>query len=168
MKSQYPVFHKANARPERSYVKVKHTQTSPLAELLAIGNLNQRNLVLAAKGNDQLLVGLLLTCLVEHTHVSLATVEGLAGLTETTGKAVVDESDLEDSLQGVENGHAASRAAAALGWHFDLISLRDLLDVGGLFSVRLFEGVRCVLEGDRSPMALAFEVVNRRSIPRYA
>ena len=65
--------------------------------------------MLAAQSDDQLLVRLLLASLVEHAHVGLATVEGLAGLTETTGETVVDQGSLEDSLEGVQDGHAAGR-----------------------------------------------------------
>jgi hypothetical protein len=67
--------------------------------------------------------------------VGLATVEGLAGLTETTGKSVVDQGDLEDSLEGVEDRHAA--AGAGVRCHLDLIGGDDFL--GYFFSVRLLE-----------------------------
>jgi len=71
--------------------------------LLSVRNLDERDLVLAAKGNDQLLVGLLLAVLVEHTHVSLTSVESLAGFTETTGEAVVDQGEFEDTLESVDD-----------------------------------------------------------------
>ena len=82
---------------QRTDSKIKRTETSPLAELLAIGDLDERDLVLRAEGNDKLLVGLLLASLVQDAHVRLATVEGLGSLTETAGKTVVDEGDLEYS-----------------------------------------------------------------------
>jgi hypothetical protein len=112
---------------------VELTETSPLAELLSVGNLDQGNLVLAAKSDDKLLVGLLLACLVEHAHVGLATVKGLGGFTETAGKTVVDEGDLEHALERVEDRHAA---AGVVGRHLDLLGRLDLL-LGNLFSVRL-------------------------------
>jgi hypothetical protein len=112
---------------------VELTETSPLAELLSVGDLDQGDLVLAAKSDDELLVGLLLACLVEHAHVSLATVKGLGGLTETAGKTVVDEGDLEHALERVEDRHAA---AGVVGRHLDLLGRLDLL-LGNLFSVRL-------------------------------
>lgn len=116
------------------YLKVVElTETSPLAELLSVRDLDQRDLVLAAKSDDELLVGLLLASLVEHAHVGLAAVEGLGGLTETTGKTVVDEGDLEDTLEGVEDGHAA---AGVVSRDLDLLDGLDLL-LGNLFSVRL-------------------------------
>jgi hypothetical protein len=111
---------------------VEHTETGPLAELLAIGDLDKRDLVLAAESDDQLLVGLLLACLVEHAHVCLTAVEGLAGLAKTAGESVVDQGDLEDSLKGVEHTHAA---AAGIRGHLDLLGRDDLLL--WLFSVRL-------------------------------
>lgn len=83
------------------------TKTGPLAQLLAVGDLDQGDLVLVAQGDDELLVSLLLAGLVEDTHVCLATVEGLGGLTQTAGEAVVHEGELQDSLEGVQNGHLA-------------------------------------------------------------
>jgi hypothetical protein len=112
------------------------TETSPLAKLLPIRYLDQRNLVLAAQRNDELLVRLLLASLVENTHVCLATIEGLGRLAETTGKSVVDKSELEDTLEGLENAHLAF-ACGGIGANFDLASLRDGSGCG-LFSVRLF------------------------------
>jgi hypothetical protein len=119
---------------------VELTETSPLAELLSVGDLDQGDLVLAAKSDDELLVGLLLACLVEHAHVGLATVKGLGGLTETTGKTVVDEGDLEHALERVEDRHAA---AGVIRWHLDLLGRLDLL-LGYLFSVRLRSSVLAV------------------------
>jgi hypothetical protein len=112
---------------------VELTETSPLAELLAVGDLDQRDLVLAAESDDQLLVGLLLASLVEDAHVGLATVKGLGGLTETAGKTVVDEGDLEHALERVEDGHVA---AGGVSGDLDLLDGLDLL-LGNLFSVRL-------------------------------
>lgn len=89
--------------------------------------------MLGAQSNDQLLVSFLLTALVEDTHVGLATVEGLGGLTETTGKTVVDEGDTEHTLQSIEDGHLAG---ASVSGNLDLIGGNG--GVGnGLFSVRL-------------------------------
>src|SRR5689334_922303 len=62
------------------------TETSPLAELLAVGHLDERDLVLRAEGDDELLVGLLLARLVEHAHVRLPPVESLGRLAETAGE----------------------------------------------------------------------------------
>jgi len=103
---------------------VNLAETGPLAELLAIRDLDERDLVLAAKGNDELLVGLLLACLVENAHVSLATVKSLGGLTETTGKSVVDQRDLENTLEGVKDGHGAG-LGGLIGANFDLLGGGD-------------------------------------------
>jgi hypothetical protein len=87
--------------------------------------------VLLAQGDDELLVGLLLAVLVEHTHVRGTAVESLGSLAETAGKTVVDESQLQDTLEGVENGHLALGGVAG---NLDLI-----LDLGGVvFYVRLY------------------------------
>lgn len=91
--------------------------------------------MLAAKGNDELLVGLLLACLVENAHVSLATVKSLGGLTETTGKSVVDQRDLENTLEGVKDGHGAG-LGGLIGANFDLLGGGD--GAGGLFYIRLW------------------------------
>jgi hypothetical protein len=109
-----------------------HTETDPLAEHLSIRNLDQGDLVLGAEGDDKLLVSLLLTTLVQDTHVSLTAVEGLGGLTETTGETVVDEGDAQNALEGVQDGHLA---AAGIGRDLDLVGRGN--GGCGLFSVRL-------------------------------
>lgn len=88
--------------------------------------------MLGAEGNDKLLVGLLLAGLVQDTHVSLATVEGLGSLTETAGETIVHESQLQDTLEGVQDGHLA--LGSGIGGNLDLVG-----DGGGvvLFYVRL-------------------------------
>lgn len=112
-----------------------HTKANPLAEHLSIRNLDQGDLVLRAKRNNQLLVSLLLAALVEHTHVSLATVKGLSSLAETTGKTVVDQRDAEDALESVEDGHLAG--GAGISADLDLVGGDGGVRLG-LFSVRLF------------------------------
>ena len=120
--------------------KGAHTKTNPLAEHLAIGNLDQGDLVLRAKRNNQLLVSLLLAALVEHTHVRLATVKGLGGLTETTGKTVVDQRDAKNALESVEDGHLAG--GAGISADLDLVGGDGGVGLG-LFSVRLFNSFMC-------------------------
>lgn len=110
----------------------KLTETDPLAEHLSVRNLDEGDLVLGAESDNELLVSLLLAALVEDTHVGLAAVEGLGGLTETTGKTVVDQGDAQNTLEGVQNGHLA---AAGIGRNLDLLSGGD--GGCGLFSVRL-------------------------------
>lgn len=110
------------------------TQTSPLAQLLSVWNLDQGDLVLGAESNDQLLVCLLLTCFVENTHVCLATVESLGGFTETSGETIVHKCEFEDTLQCVDNGHLS---LGCISGNFDLIGLGDNWG-GWLFYVRLW------------------------------
>lgn len=113
----------------------QHTKTNPLAEHLSIGHLDQGDLVLGAKRNNQLLVGLLLAALVEDTHVRLATVQGLRRLTQTTRKTVVDQRDPENALQSVKDAHLA-RGIARVRGHLDLVGRNGGVGLG-LFSVRL-------------------------------
>ena len=117
------------------------TETGPLAELLAVRDLDERDLVLRAKGNNELLVGLLLASLVQDAHVRLAAVEGLGRLAETAGKTVVDESELEDTLEGLEDRHLAL-SGGGIGRYLDLLGGDDGLVV---FSVRLRSGLAGVI-----------------------
>ena len=102
--------------------------------------------MLAAKGNHELLVCLLLAVLVEDTHVCLATVKSLASLTQTAGESVVNEGKLENTLESVDDGHLATAARGGFAGCGDL----DLLGGRGggwlLFSVGL-EGVVLVCGG---------------------
>lgn len=136
------------------------TEASPLSELLSVRDLDQGDLVLIAQSNDQLLVSLLLAGLVEDTHVCLATVEGLGGLAQTAGETIVHEGELQDSLEGVQNGHLA--LGGGIGRHLNLLG-----DFGGvvLFYVRLLRSsvsesmmIDCMVVQDRvvvrsSPLA---------------
>lgn len=87
--------------------------------------------MLLAQSDNQLLVGLLLAVLVKDAHVSLAPVEGLGRFTEAAGETVVHEGELQDTLEGIQNGHLA---LGSLGGDFDLLG-----GIGGvvLFYVRL-------------------------------
>jgi len=52
--------------------------------------------------------------------VRLASVESLAGFTETTGETVVDQGELEDALERVDDGHlAAGTAGGGIDGNFD-------------------------------------------------
>jgi hypothetical protein len=112
----------------------KRTETSPLAELLAIGDLDERDLVLGAQGDDELLVGLLLAGLVEHAHVRLAAVERLGRLAQAARQSVVDQRQLEHALERLEHRHLA--LTRGIGGNFDLGGRADL-GLGIVFSVRL-------------------------------
>ena len=118
------------------------TETSPLAELLAIGDLDEGDLVLGAESNDELLVGLLLAGLVEDAHMGLTAVEGLGSLTETTGKTVVHEGDLENTLEGIKDAHLA--LGGSIGGNLNLLGgLGDSV----LFYVRLQFHKKTMLAG---------------------
>jgi len=93
--------------------------------------------VLAAKSNHELLVCLLLAVLVEDTHVCLATVESLGGFAQTAGKSVVDEGELENTLEGVDDGHLATAAGGGFAGCGDLNLLGGRGGGGLLFSVGL-------------------------------
>lgn len=81
--------------------------------------------MLRAQCLDKLLVWLLLAVLVQHTHVGLATVKGLGGFTKTTGETIVDECVLEDTLQGLLDGHLTF-ASGGIGGDLDLLGGFDL------------------------------------------
>jgi hypothetical protein len=126
-------FRPLETRP-KGYSESKRTKTSPLAELLAIGDLDERDLVLGAQGNDELLVGLLLAGLVEHAHVRLAAVERLGRLAQAARQSVVDQRQLEHALERLEHRHLA--LTRGIGGNFDLGGRADL-GLGIVFSVRL-------------------------------
>lgn len=111
------------------------TKASPLSKLLAIGHLDQRDLVLRAQRHNELLVRLLLARLIEDAHMRLASIERLARLTEPTRKPVVDERELEHALERLQHAHLAL-ACGCIGAHFDFACLGDCCG-WNLFSVRL-------------------------------
>jgi hypothetical protein len=108
----------------------KPTKSSPLSELLSISDLDEGDLVLGTESLNKLLVWLLLAVLVQDTHVGLATVEGLGGLTETTGKTIVDEGVLENTLEGVLDRHLAF-AGGGIGGNFNFLGGLDLRELFG-------------------------------------
>lgn len=114
----------------------KRTKTNPFTKDLSIRNLDQGDIVLRAKSDNELLVSLLLAGLVEDAHVRLTTVEGLGRLAETAGKTVVDQGDLEDALERIVDGHLST---AGLGGDLDILGLGDGGVGNGLFSVRLWK-----------------------------
>lgn len=121
----------------RGVSATERTQTGPLAQLLSIRNLDERNLVLAAQRNNEFLVRLLLTCFVQHAHVGLASVKRFAGLTQPARQPVMDQSDLEHAFECVKYGHAAARRRSGIFAHLHLLCGGDL-GIGWLFSVRLW------------------------------
>ena len=87
-----------------------------------------------AQGHDELLVGLLLTVFVEHAHVGLPPVERLTSLAQAAGQAVVDQRQLEHTLESLDDAHLALRGGG-VGSDLDLVGGGH--GRGGLFSVRL-------------------------------
>lgn len=81
----------------RVALTVEHAEAGPFAQHLAIGHLDQRDLVFRAQRNDELLVGFFLAGLVENAHMCLATIESFGGFAQTAGKTVVDEGNAEDT-----------------------------------------------------------------------
>jgi hypothetical protein len=127
--------------------------------------------VLGAQGNDELLVCLLLARLVEDAHVGLATVEGLGGLAQTAGESVVDESELEDTFEGLEHAHLAL-TGGCIGRDLDLGGRADL-GLGIVFSVRLLKfilvmflkcdaGSRRVLGASSATVGVELGLISRR------
>ena len=110
--------------------------------------------MLVAQGDDQLLVGVLLAVLVQDAHVRLTTVEGLGRLAETAGETIVHQSQLQDALEGVQDGHLA---LGSIGGNLDLGG-----DLGGVvFYVRLLaRRISCRLS--RPPMRPAGHLPRRR------
>lgn len=64
--------------------------------------------------------------------MGLSSVEGLGGFSKTSGETVVHESELQDTLEGIENGHLS---LGGISGNLNLL----LLHLGGVvFYVRLF------------------------------
>ena len=89
-------------------LSVDLAKTSPGTEDLGISNLDEVDLVLSAESLDELDVLGFSAGLDEDAKMGLALVEGLGGLTETTGKTVVDESVLQDLLCTIGRNIAGS------------------------------------------------------------
>lgn len=80
---------------------VNLAETGPGSEDLGISDLDQVDLVLGAESLNELDVLSLSAGLNEDAKMGLALVEGLGGLTKTTGETVVDESVLQHLLMNV-------------------------------------------------------------------
>lgn len=73
-------------------------KTSPLAQLLGLGDLDEVDVVLKAQGLNELHVGGLRAVGSQSAQVSLSPVQGLSALMETTSKTIVNQSFLQDLL----------------------------------------------------------------------
>jgi len=103
-------------------ITINLAKPGPLAQLLPVRNLDQRDLVLAAQGHNELLVRFLLAILIEHAHVRLSPIERLGSLAEPAREPIVHERDFQDSLEGVEDAELALGGGGA--GYFDFFSVR--------------------------------------------
>jgi hypothetical protein len=95
--------------------------------------------MLSAQRHHELLIGLLLTRLVENTHVGLATIESFAGFSEATRESVMDQGRLQHAFQSFQNAHLPF-AGGGVGCHGGFVTAASGGGSGGLFSVRLWDG----------------------------
>lgn len=101
-----PVPHNDTAAVDdlaRIALAIQHAQARPLAQHLAVGHLDERDLMFGAQRDDELLVRLFLAAFVQDAHVSLAAVKGFGRFAETARKAIVDEGELEDTCLNEAN-----------------------------------------------------------------
>ena len=112
-------------------ITVKLAETNPFTELLGIGNLDKRNLLLRllAKSLDKLDVRLFGDRVTENTEKGVAGRQGLGSLTKTTSKTVVNKGTLKSTLKSLLNGHFTR--SGGLNGNF------DFLDGDNFFDIRL-------------------------------
>lgn len=101
-------------------VLVDLAETNPLTELVTIGNLQELDLVFSAQGLDKTDVFLLFAGLGEDTQVGLTAIQGLDGLTETTGKTVVDHGTTEDLDEGGFSGDLSDNGDSLFNGNNDI------------------------------------------------
>lgn len=78
---------------------VDFAQAGPRAKYLAVSNLDQVDFVLGTEGLDELDVLGFGACLDEHAEVSLALIQGLGALAQTTREPIVHECVLQNLLR---------------------------------------------------------------------
>lgn len=108
-------------------------QTSPRSEYLSISNLDQVNFVLGTEGLDELDVLGFGARLDEHAKVSLALVQGLGTLAQTTRKTIVHERVLQNLLERMSDVGYIERGThlkGILDGHFTLWCLSRDFDLG--------------------------------------
>lgn len=81
-------------------ILVNLAETDPLTKLLSTRNLQELDLMFGAESLDKTDVLLLLTGLSQDTEMGLTAIQSLDGLTDTTGKTVVDHGATEDLNKG--------------------------------------------------------------------
>lgn len=103
---------------------VELAKTSPLTELLSVGELDKRDVLfwLLAESLDKSKVGFLGDGVDENTEVGLTGRKSLGSLSETTGKTVVDKGLSQDTTEGVLDGHLSSWGSGFSG-DFNLLDL---------------------------------------------
>jgi len=85
------------------------TETSPLAELLFIGHLDEGDLMFGTESDDELDVGIFLAVLVEYTHMGLLAIERTRRLSQAASQAIVDQRNLQHTLQSIDDTHLTTR-----------------------------------------------------------
>lgn len=90
-------------------LSVELAQTSPLTELLGIGDLDKGDLLLGlvAESLDELEVRLVGDGVTEHTELGLSSRQSLGALSQTSDETVVDDGLLQDGLEGILKGESS-------------------------------------------------------------
>ena len=83
-------------------ISVDLAEADPLADHLAVSDLDEVDLVLIAESLDELDVLLLGASFVQDAEMGLTLVKGLGALAQTTGKTVVDHCLLENLFKSLQ------------------------------------------------------------------
>ena len=84
-------------------ISVDLAEADPLADHLAVSDLDEVDLVLIAESLDELDVLLLGASFVQDAEMGLTFVKGLGALAQTTGETVVDHGLLENLFESLQN-----------------------------------------------------------------
>ena len=85
-------------------ILVNLAKTNPFTKFFGISNLDEGDFMLSTQGFNQSNVFLLFAAFSQHAEMGITTIEDLDGLTESTGKTVVDEGATEDFAEGGLHG----------------------------------------------------------------
>lgn len=90
-------------------LSVELAETSPLTELLGIGDLDKGDLLLGlvAKSLNELEVRLVGDRVTQDTELGLSSRKGLRALSQTSDETVVNDSLLQDGLEGILEGKSS-------------------------------------------------------------
>ena len=111
-----------------SAIPVDLAESNPLADHLAVSDLDKVDLVLVAECFNELDVLLLGASFVQDAEMGLTLVKGLGALAQTTSKTVVDHGLLENLFEGLQV--LSDRKTGGLGQrdlHLQQTSCRPLL-----------------------------------------